>query len=107
MIQQKKHLPSHKQKPRDKKNDSTNYSGNQWQATPHPVEKKREPNLKVLPKKNNKEDWEKLVSSLNSKTPKNRAWDRVRQLKGKDPKKITLSKSMEHSTKTAKVDPIK
>ena len=43
----------------------------------------------MLAQKNKKEDWQKFVSSLNSNTPINQAWNTVRQLKGKDPKKIT------------------
>ena len=36
------------------------------------------------------EDWEKIASSLNSNTPINQAWNRVRQLKGKDLKKNNI-----------------
>ena len=36
------------------------------------------------------EDWEKLASCLNNEAPVNQAWNRVRQLKGKDPKKVTI-----------------
>ena len=43
--------------------------------------------FKSLARKNNKKDWEKLAWSLNSNTPINPAWNRVRQLKDKDPKK--------------------
>ena len=49
--------------------------------------KKNRAELKILAEKNKKEDWEKFVSSLNMNTPINQAWNRVRQLKGKDPKK--------------------
>ena len=57
--------------------------------------------FKSLAKKNKKKDWENFVRSPNSNTPINKALNRVRQLKGKDPKKETSLKSTEHSTKTA------
>ena len=46
--------------------------------------------FKILAQKNKKEDWEKFASSLNCNTPTNQTWNRVRQLKGKDPKKGTI-----------------
>ena len=49
--------------------------------------KKVRADFKILAQKNKKEIWEKISSSLNSKTPINQAWNRVRQLKGKNPKK--------------------
>ena len=39
---------------------------------------------------NKKEDWENFASSLNSITPLNQAWNRVRQLEGNGPKKVTM-----------------
>ena len=39
---------------------------------------------------NKKEDWEIFAISLNSNTTINQAWNIVRQLKGKDPKKVTI-----------------
>ena len=39
---------------------------------------------------NKREDREKFDSSLNRNTPINQAWNRVRQLKGKDPKKVNI-----------------
>ena len=52
--------------------------------------KKATAELKILAKKNKKKNWEKFASSLNSNTPINQAWKRVRQLKGKDPKKVNI-----------------
>ena len=52
--------------------------------------KKNRTEFKILPQKNKKENWGKFVSSLNCSTPINQAWNRVRQLKGKDPKNVTI-----------------
>ena len=52
--------------------------------------KKAKTELKSLAKKNKKENWEKFASSLNRNTPVNQAWNRVRQQKGKDPKKVNI-----------------
>ena len=41
-----------------------------------------------LAKKNKKENWKKFASSLNSNTPIKQAWNRIRQLKDKDPEKV-------------------
>ena len=49
--------------------------------------KKVKPELKSLAKKNKKEGWEKLVCSLIGNTPISQSWNKVRQLKGKDPEK--------------------
>ena len=46
--------------------------------------------IKCRAKKNNKEDWDKFVNSLNSNTPFDQACNRVRQLKGKYLKKINI-----------------
>ena len=44
----------------------------------------------ILAQNNKKEDWEKFARSLNCNTPINQAWNIVRQLKGKSPKKVTI-----------------
>ena len=36
------------------------------------------------------ENWAKFASSLNSNTPINLAWNRIRHLKGKHPKKLNI-----------------
>ena len=44
--------------------------------------KKTRAEFNILAKKRMKEDWEEFASSLNSNTPINQAWNRVRQLEG-------------------------
>ena len=78
-----------------------NNQENESTATPHPVEKNRV-EFKILAQNKKKEDWEKFASSLNCNTPLNQIWNRVGQLKGKNPKKLPSLKSMEHSTRTSK-----
>ena len=63
--------------------------------------------FKTLAKMNKKEDWEKFASSLNRNTPINQAWNRVRQLKGKDPKKANTFEVYGAQYKTAKAELIK
>ena len=46
--------------------------------------------FKSLARKNKKKDWEKFASSLNNNTPINQVWNRVRQLKGIDLKKVNI-----------------
>ena len=52
--------------------------------------KKDRAESKTLAKKYKKEDWEKIARSLNRKTPINQDWNRVRHLKGEDPKKVNI-----------------
>lgn len=52
--------------------------------------KKTRAQFKRLAKKNKKEDWENFASSLNSDTPLNKVWNKMRHLKGKDPKRIIM-----------------
>ena len=74
---------------RQKKTNLQNIQENQSRAAPHPVEKKQS-RSQTLAKKNKKENWEKVDSSLNRNTPINQACNRVRQLRGKDPKKVNI-----------------
>ena len=53
-------------------------------------EKKNRAEFKILAQKNKKEDWEKFASFLNCSTPINQAWNSVKRLKGKYPKKFTI-----------------
>ena len=52
----------------------------QGRATPHPVEKVRA-EFKLLAKKNQKDDWEKISSFLICITPINQAWNKIRWIK--------------------------
>ena len=52
--------------------------------------KKARAEFKSLTKNNKKGDWEKFAGSLKSNTPINQAWNRVRRLEGKDPKKVNV-----------------
>ena len=53
------------------------------------MEKKRA-EFKILAQKNKKEDWVKFASSFNCNTPINQTWNKVGQLDGNDPKKVTI-----------------
>ena len=59
--------------------------------------------FKILVKKKKKEDWEKIVSFLNSNTPINQASNIVRQLKGKDPIKVNFLEANGAQYKDSKV----